>query len=150
MRATLPPKTPEQKVADLTAMGKAIVQAKELQKDLSDATDALNAALKDAEHAILDLNLGVRGEVKVSGYDDLKLIFGKHNAVWCLHFDKAGQHTIIQNAPREWRILATDLLTALVGQLAENVGLEVKRVDGAVATTDRFLDDLGVETEGST
>lgn len=117
--------------------------ARQTSAHLNDATDRLNERLSEVEAALVDLQLGVKGFVRMSledtGYDETRhLAFRKHEGQWCLVVDDESADpldfstTPILKASRAVRIEAADLLPALVDNLIERTATQADEVEKRV------------------
>ncbi len=114
----------ENKAASLVAR---IHVARTKAKELDAATDDMNAALGQAERAMIDLRLGVSVSVRLEhdGDWDVDLAFRKHDGKWSLLVeigpdDQAEWNvTPLLKASRQHRVMAAESLPALVDALIE-------------------------------
>lgn len=127
----------------------AVERAFALASELDAATDALNAALADAEAAIVGLRLGVRASARMDPRDNTDreaecfLTFGKYNGAWRLlcdvHRPGASSTVPLTSASRCARISGALTLSDLVEKLVRVAGNEVVLVREA---TKRVNDDV--------
>lgn len=104
--------------------------------------DGLNDAIRKVEAALLDLNIGVGGEVDME--DGWVLGFGKIDGVWCLYVDHedAPRRKPLLDASIQDRVEASKKLTALRGVLHNNYKEAVAAVKAATDAYQTFARDV--------
>jgi hypothetical protein len=140
-----------QLITNLDQLPKALQEATpaELATSLSDATDKLNEKLKEAEEALVALNLGVRASVALNESEYVS--FHRANQTWGLFFEagppdskdgKDWSSTPLTNASRATRLAAAAMLPELKQKLVDVAKHQIVSVAQTIDYLNEFIRDV--------
>lgn len=115
---------------------------------LSARLDRLNSAIERAERALLQINLCVKGEVKLYPMDpDTKEVLGyaKIGTAWRLYVDAKGQRQPLSNAPQEIRLVAAVRVDELLQVLLDKANARASEIEVATMKYQTFANQLLAE-----
>jgi hypothetical protein len=139
---------------DRGGLAERIKKARVAAVKLNQATDALNAALKEAEKTIAGLRLGVSASVPMPSSEveesdsGASLAFKRHRGEWCLVVEEFVEAeasvttTPLLECSRDDRLEAADLLPELVDALLSETETLIGDVDTKIESVTAFTKRL--------